>query len=162
MIVVVFGLPGTGKSSFAGRLAEIIKAEYISSDRVRFKMIKDRAYTEEEKMKVYDQMLVLTRQLIRQQKRVVLDATFYRKEIRQMFVALAASLNVKIYFIEVTARELLVKKRVSKKRKESEADYEVYRKVKALFQPMVEQHLTLESQENNIREMLEKAAKYLG
>ncbi|MCG8319618.1 MAG: AAA family ATPase [Cytophagales bacterium] len=162
MIVVVFGLPGTGKSYFAGRLAEIIKAEYISSDRVRFKMIKDRAYTEEEKMKVYDQMLVLTRQLIRQQKRVVLDATFYRKEIRQMFVALAASLNVKIYFIEVTARELLVKKRVSKKRKESEADYEVYRKVKALFQPMVEQHLTLESQENNIREMLEKAAKYLG
>lgn len=162
MIVVVFGLPGTGKSYFAGRLAEIIKAEYISSDRVRFKMIKDRAYTEEEKMKVYDQMLVLTRQLIRQQKRVVLDATFYRKEIRQMFVALAASLNVKIYFIEVTARELLVKKRVSKKRKESEADYEVYRKVKALFQPMVDQHLTLESQENNIREMLEKAAKYLG
>ena len=79
-----------------------------------------------------------------------------------MFVALAASLNVKIYFIEVTARELFVKKRVSKKRKESEADYEVYRKVKALFQPMVEQHLTLESQENNIREMLEKAAKYLG
>ena len=162
MIVVVFGLPGTGKSYFAGRLAEIIKAEYISSDRVRFKMIKDRAYTEEEKMKVYDQMLVLTRQLIRQQKRVVLDATFYRKEIRQMFVALAASLNVKIYFIEVTARELLVQKRVSKKRKESEADYEVYRKVKALFQPMVDQHLTLESQENNIREMLEKAAKYLG
>lgn len=162
MIVVVFGLPGTGKSYFAGRLAEIIKAEYISSDRVRFKMIKERAYTEEEKMKVYDQMLVLTRQLIRQQKRVVLDATFYRKEIRQMFVALAASLNVKIYFIEVTGRKLLVKKRVSKKRKESEADYEVYRKVKALFQPMVEQHLTLESQENNIREMLEKAAKYLG
>ena len=35
MVVIVFGLPGSGKSYFASRLAGIISADYINSDRVR-------------------------------------------------------------------------------------------------------------------------------
>ena len=162
MIVIVFGLPGTGKSYFASRLAEKICAEYISSDGIRFKIIHDRRYTEQEKMKVYTQMLLLTRELIGQKKAVVLDGTFYKKEIRQMFLTLAADLNVNIVFIEITARKSLAMSRVSRKRKDSEAGLEVYQKIKRLFERFDDKHLKLESKENNIEKMLEEAIGYLG
>ena len=162
MIVIVFGLPGTGKSYFASRLATKIKAEYVGSDQVRFSMIKDRTYDKEEKMRVYGKMLKMTEQLTAKRKQVVLDATFYQDEIRKMFISLAKSLRVKIYFVEVTAAPPLVKKRVIKKREGSEADYAVYLKIKELFEPMNEEHLILQSTENNIEDMLEKAMRYLG
>jgi len=35
MIIIVFGLPGSGKSYFASKLAERINARYINSDVIR-------------------------------------------------------------------------------------------------------------------------------
>ena len=162
MIVVVFGLPGTGKSYFACRLAEKLNAEYVSSDQIRFSMIKNRKYNKEEKMHVYRKMLVLTESLVNKKKHVILDGTFYKEEIRQMFLSLALSLKVKIFFIEVTAEDWLVKKRVEKKRAGSEADYDVYLKIKKLFEPMDSKHLMLESTQTNIENMLQKAIQSLG
>ena len=161
MIVIVFGLPGTGKSYLASRLATRIKAEYVGSDQVRFSMIKYRTYDKDEKMRVYGEMLKMTEQLTVRKKHVVLDATFYQDEIRKMFISLAKSLRVKIYFIEVTAAQPLVKKRVIKKRESSEAGYAVYLKIKESFEPMNEKHLILQSTDNNIEDMLERAIRYL-
>lgn len=38
MIVIVLGLPGSGKSYFAARFAELIHADHVNSDRVRKSM----------------------------------------------------------------------------------------------------------------------------
>ena len=35
MIIVVFGLPGTGKSYYAEHLAEYLNAGYVSTDEIR-------------------------------------------------------------------------------------------------------------------------------
>ena len=82
MIVIVFGLPGSGKSFFASRLAKIINADYLNSDRIRKEMFASRNYSEKEKAAVYSAMIEKTKVLANQKKNLVLDATFHKKETR--------------------------------------------------------------------------------
>ena len=76
MIVIVFGLPGSGKSYFASHLASAINAEYLNSDQVRRTMFDRSTYSKKEKLAVYNEMLAQTRQAVSQKKNLVLDATF--------------------------------------------------------------------------------------
>lgn len=160
MIVIVFGLPGTGKSYFAFRFAAMIKAAYINSDRVRKKLFVSRTYSIKEKLSVYYEMLKQMKEVVKQNKNLVLDATFYNNDIRKLFLDEAEGAG-KIFFIEVKAEESVIRKRIEEKRVDSEADFEVYKKVKEQWEPLHEGHLILQSTNDNINEMLYKAGDYL-
>lgn len=158
MIVVVFGLPGSGKSYFSSHLAEQMNAEYISSDRLRMEMFQVRTYTETEKLSVYDKMLLQLTDACRRKKDVVLDGTFYKAGIRNKFLS---RLDGRILFIEVKAGESVIRERLSKPRPYSEAGFEVYEEIKGQWEPLAEEHLILESTDNNLDEMLSKAMAYI-
>jgi len=160
MIIAVIGLPGSGKSYFAGRLAAAIHAVYISSDQVRKTMMATGRYSTEEKEKVYDQMLALAQQAVKQNKNVVLDATFYRRHIREKFMDRTGDAGG-IHFIEITAPEPIIKERLKQKREDSEADFDVYLQVRKQWEPLREPHLALDSSGNDIEEMLRKAMDHL-
>ncbi len=160
MIIIVFGLPGSGKSYFASHLASMINAEYINSDIVRKKLFHERTYSEQEKLFVYNEMLTQMKEAVGQNRNVVLDATFSGNNIRQKFVEGAKDVN-DIIFIEVAAEESVIRKRLEKAREDSEADFEVYKKIKNEWEPLHQDHLILQSTDDNIREMLEKTADYL-
>ena len=160
MVVIVFGLPGSGKSYFAERLAKLIKADYINSDRVRKEMFKKRTYSKAEKQSVYDEMLATMKDAVDQDRNVVLDATFHTKETRTPFVKEMKSKGG-IYFIEVTANEELIRERLKKARPYSEADFKIYQIISSDNEPLKEPHLVLQSTNNNIGEMLQKAYDYL-
>ena len=85
MVVIVFGLPGSGKSYFASRLAKRIDADYINSDRLRKEMFKMRTYSQQEKESVYQTMLQKMKQDVAQNKNVVLDATFHTQRNKATF-----------------------------------------------------------------------------
>ncbi len=160
MIVIVFGLPGSGKSYFAAHLADMIHAGYINSDKLRRTMFATRTYTTDEKLAVYDEMTQQLREAIAQNKNLVIDATFYKKAIRDRFVG-EVTPGKNLHFIEVRAEESLVRERLKRPRKDSEADFEVYQKIKQQWEPMEEDHLTLQSTDENLKEMLQKTADYL-
>lgn len=160
MIVIVFGLPGSGKSYFASHLASMIKAEYINSDNVRRTMFATRTYSKKEKQAVYDEMISQIGEAVRQHKDVVLDATFYKNDMRKRLLNKAEN-NDDIIFIEIRAEEHLIRERLKRPRKYSEADFKVYQKIKKQWEPLNETHLILQSTDDNIREMLEKTADYL-
>lgn len=160
MIVIVFGLPGSGKSYFASRLAPLVHANYINSDLIRKKMHAMRTYSDREKLSVYDAMLAEMRRSIEQNSNLVLDATFYKQEIRKKFIDEATPAGG-IVFIEVKAEEPVIKERLKQKRPDSEADFEVYKIIEAQWEPFPKPHLTLASGDNNIEEMLLKAREYL-
>ena len=163
MIVIVFGLPGSGKSYFAAHLANKINADYINSDKVRRAMFDTRTYSINEKLSVYSEMLTQMKEVVKQNKNLVLDATFYKNDIRKKFLdeAVEAVGEGSIFFIEVKAEESIIRKRLQEKRVDSEADFEVYKKVKKQWEPLQEDHLVLQSTNYNIDEMLYKAADYL-
>lgn len=158
MVIIVLGLPGSGKSYFAERLAQKIKARYFNSDQIRKEMFGDRTYSDSEKEKVYEELLKKMREVVEKEKDVVLDATFYKNKIREPFIN---NRNGKIVFIEVWAEDQIIQERLKKTRPFSEADLNVYQLLKRQWEPLKEPHLLLESTNNNIDAMLKKAVTYL-
>jgi len=155
MIILVFGLPGSGKSWFARQLAKAMKADYVSSDALRMGMFTSRKYTDKEKSSVYSRMLLLANNHIQQNKNLVLDATFYKRRFRNAFTRLPA----KVIPIEIVADEALIKERISKRRADSEADFAVYAHIKSDWEPMQEPHLILQSGTGNLNAMIQTAIK---
>lgn len=160
MIVIVYGLPGSGKSYLASRLADSIHSAYVNSDRVRKELFAKRDYTDQEKKAVYKEMLKEMNRAIDQNYDLILDATFHQKQTRELFIK-AAEGKETIFFIEVVADEAVIKERLKKERPFSEADYEVYRIISQKNEPLSEPHLILQSTNDNIDEMLQKAVAYL-
>ena len=161
MVIIVFGLPGSGKSYFASRLARQLEAAYVSSDELRMKLIPRRTYTDDEKRMVYDQMVQAMSDALFDKKTVVLDATFYKKAIRARFDQAADEFNEKIIYIEVTAPENIIEERLKLPRTYSEADIEVYKKLKETAEPLSQPHLVLVSTNDNISPMLHDAIQYI-
>jgi predicted kinase len=160
MIIAVIGLPGSGKSYFAERLSAAIHATYISSDKVRKAIMPERKYSAKGKKQVYDEMLTQMQQTVKENKNVVLDATFYRQAIRQKFIDKARDAGG-IHFIEITAPEPVIRERLKQKREDSEADFEVYRQVRSQWEPLLEPHLALNSASDNVDDLLCKAINHL-
>jgi len=160
MVILVMGLPGSGKSFFASRLAQVLHADYFNSDRIRMDRLDKRTYSDEEKQRVYDDLLLGMEQSIQQHKNVVLDATFYKNSIREKFMEKANKTDV-LACIEVIAAEDLIRKRLSHSREFSEARFDTYQKILREWEPLTEKHLILESTNQNVHIMLQKAIHYL-
>lgn len=160
MVVIVLGLPGSGKSYFASRLAEAIGADYINSDQVRKEMFPRRTYSEHEKKAVYQALLEKMKTAMKLNQDIVLDATFHTEDNRQLFIRQVKG-KAGLFFIEITANPDLIRQRLTRERLFSEANFEVYELIRQQWQPLKEPHLTLESTDENIDYMLETAVNYL-
>ncbi|HJS54317.1 MAG TPA: AAA family ATPase [Chitinophagaceae bacterium] len=160
MIVIVFGLPGSGKSYFAAQLAKKINADHINSDQLRMEMFKIRTYSEQEKAAVYKAMLGKMKEIMSQNKNLVLDATFHKSETRALFLQEGEKQD-SVFFIEIKADENIIRQRLERHRAYSEADFEIYKSIRENWEPLNEPHLILESTNENITDMLEKSLNYL-
>jgi len=161
MVIIVFGLPGSGKSYFASRLAKKFKAWYVNSDGLRKELMPEPSYSTREKVSVYKAMLDMMTIAIGESQDIVLDATFYKKDIRNMFIDQAGDQGEEITFIEVIADEKLIRNRLSQKREDSDADFSVYQKINQEFEPLLIPHLVLESKSQNIEQMVKRALESL-
>lgn len=160
MIIIVFGLPGSGKSYFASRLAQMLDANYVNSDMLRKELFPNRTYSDAEKGKVYDTMFQKMEEAIAQGKNLVLDATFHKNASRKRFKDGIKEKEL-LFFIEIQAEENTVKERLKKSRPYSEADFKVHQLIRQQWEPLQIPHLTLVSTNDNIDSMLQVAAQYL-
>lgn len=160
MVIIVFGLPGSGKSYFACRLAQAIGAKYLNTDIIRRRLFSSKTYSNDEKFIVYIEMLCQVKQLLQKGKKVVVDGTFYKSSIRDKYLA-EINPAQKVVFIEITAEETTIKDRLILQRPDSDANFDVYLKVKALWEPLTDAHLLLFSTNNNMASMLQQAQEYL-
>lgn len=161
MIIIVSGLPGSGKSYFAEHLAARLGSIYINSDQVRQTLHATGKYSLDDKLVVYKEMLSETRRSLEKNRDVVVDATFYHHTMREMFLRFAYGYNVPVRVIEIVAEESLIRQRLEKPRKFSEADYSAYEKVRDDFEEITMPHLILQSTNDNVDAMLETAINYL-
>lgn len=160
MVVIVFGLPGTGKSYFASRLAGQTNAEYINSDRLRKELFAERTYSDKEKEMVYREMLEKTKRAINENTNVVLDATFYKNDTRNRLLEEIKN-KAGIFFIEIRSDENIIRERLREERPYSEADFDVYKLIKQQWEPLNAPHLILSSTDNNIDQMLQETMNHL-
>jgi len=161
MIVIVFGLPGTGKSYFSRQLARETGISYLNTDIVRKRMNKEGQYDPRTKQMVYDQLLKDMIRHVSAYENVILDGTFSKDKFRKDCMDKASELGQDVFFIEMKADDPTVRKRMKKDRKHSEADYGVYEKMKHEFEPMEAPHLVLPSDKLSNAEMIKKAKKLI-
>jgi predicted kinase len=161
MVVMMMGLPGSGKSFFSQRLSKLLKMEYLGSDQTRKEMKLMGRYSMEEKLQVYDQMEFLAEKILGEGKDVVVDATFIQENLRIRFISLAMRKAVPYVLFWVEASERIIKERLSMKREDSEADFNVYLTLSRQLEEPALPYLKLESKKDNINEMLKKAEAYI-
>lgn len=146
-LVLVSGLPGTGKSTLARSLAETANFEVIRSDVVRKEIyaVESRQpvsslYTSDRTQRVYDECLERARRILEAGQRVMVDATFQRDQDRQAFLQLAIETGCRAIWFECTAPTEITKQRLDARYGDaSDADWSVYQLVRSRWQPASEQ-----------------------
>ncbi|NIP40242.1 MAG: AAA family ATPase [Candidatus Aenigmarchaeota archaeon] len=148
MLYIVCGLPGTGKTTLAKRIADETKSFLLNTDIIRRKVIYDPEYTEREKSLIYNLLFEMAEKFLLTGKNVILDGTFYKEELRDRAKEIAKKTRNKFRIIEIVCSEEIIRKVMEKREKkesESDADFEVYRKIKKEFEPIQEKHLVLDT-----------------
>jgi aminoglycoside phosphotransferase family enzyme/predicted kinase len=140
-LVLVGGLPGTGKSTLAQGLAERADFRVIRSDLVRKELaglsageparspFEKGIYAPAWSERTYAECLCQAEKLLFDGKRVIVDASFGEEKRRQAFLQTAARLAVPVVFLLCQADQEVARRRLVCRRDDaSDADWSVYRK----------------------------------
>lgn len=140
-LVLVAGLPGTGKSTLARQLAADGLA-WVRSDAVRKQLASlsqepdSNIYTPAWTARTYAACLQQTRAALLAGDRVVVDANFKREAQRAPFLALARDLGVPALLLVCDADPAVVRDRLAKRTGDlSDADIAVYEAARGEWQP---------------------------
>lgn len=154
MLLLLSGLPGSGKTTLAKAYAARYGVAHLNSDLLRQELGLMGHYGPEDKEKVYQTLLERTRQLLLNGKEVIVDSTFYKESIREPFRELASACKARLYWVEVRAQEDVIRERLQKPRPDSEADFGVYQKIRDAYEPIPEPHLVIWSDKQPLNHMI--------
>lgn len=141
-LVLMCGLPGTGKSWAAAPIARALRAMWLRSDEVRREMpaAADRpSYAPEAIESVYGEMINRAREALARGQSVVADATYSTRARRAAMLAAAEEAGARRAVVWATAPGEAVRQRMEARaqggRDPSEADFQVYLAAKERFEP---------------------------
>lgn len=146
MLVIVCGLPGTGKTTFAKKLATLISAVVLSTDKIRKELIASPTYKKEERKLIYNVMILLAKYLHDSGTNCILDATFNKKDSRTEVKKKLGIPDEEFFVIECTCPENIIISRLKERKNDySDAGVEVYQKMKKIYEPVEEKHITIDT-----------------
>lgn len=149
MLLLFSGLPATGKTTLAKKVAKKINAEILRTDVIRKEIIREPKYTDEEKEAVYKEMFSRAEKMISSGKTVILDANFYKEGQRTEAKKIAGRTGAKFFLIEVTCPEEKIRGRMKIRKKAEDAsdakEMEIYYKIKRVWEPITEPHIVVDT-----------------
>jgi predicted kinase len=163
-IIVVSGLPGTGKSYFCRRLAERLPFLILESDDLRKQLFPTPTYSIEESAYLFRAIYQLIEDLLKKGIPIILDATNLEERHRERIYNIAERLSAKLILVSVQAPPELVEKRFKKRMEgkniqdNSDADWQVYQKMKATAEKIKRHHFTLDTS-RDITPVLDKIVR---
>jgi len=152
-IWVVCGMPASGKSTIAAKLAETLCVCVFRSDVIRKELFDTEPhstveasygagiYSKEASSLTYGKLLITAQEEIERGKSAILDATFSRKHHRKEAACLARDMDINIVFIECIAPKRILKKRLMEREQKSgisDARSHHFDKMKSFFEPLDE------------------------
>lgn len=161
MLILIAGLPGTGKTTVAKAFARKYDAVHFNSDTIRREMGLWGNYRPEDKARVYAELLRRARIALTANKTVVVDSTFFRADLRRPFVELADSLDQKIRWVLASAPAGVLHARVAAPRADSEADEVILEKIQAQFEPLEVPHLVLPTADATPEDLADALHEYV-
>ncbi len=149
-LIIMHGVSGTGKSTVSETLLEHTGAIRLRSDVERKRLfelspldqssgeLKPAVYGRETTRKTYDRLHAFARQLLLFGYPVIVDATFLKRQHRDAFRKLAASLNVPFLILDMHATPTTLRQRVTARAASdvSEADLSVLEQQEHVQEPL--------------------------
>ena len=150
-LVLVAGLPGTGKSTLAHALASHAGFEIVRSDQIRKELAKASGeaggeavagyasgiYTPEWNERTYEECFARADAALFQGKRIIVDASFRDESQRRRFLDLAAQWSVRGMLLICDADAAVVKRRLEGRRHNiSDADLAIYLQAAQRWEPL--------------------------
>ena len=165
--VAVSGLPGTGKSCFCAKLAERLPFVILESDALRKTLFSPPSYSPEESAHLFRALHLLIERLLKKGVPLILDATNLSERDRERLYNIADRLDARLILVRVEAPPKLVYQRLKARKNggnsgsNSDADWEVYRKMKPTVQKISRKHYVADSS-RDIAPVLDKVVREAG
>ena len=115
VIVVVSGLPGSGKSYFARRLVAQASLLPLESDALRKALFRAPTYDADESARLFRACYSLIEDLLRRGVSILLDATNLIEDHRQRLYHIADTLEVKLILVHLKASPEVVYERLERR-----------------------------------------------
>jgi hypothetical protein len=150
-LIVLSGLPGTGKSHFAGELARQVPVLVVGSDRMRKALVARPRYTRGEHARVFAACHQLIDELLREGYRVVFDATNLSSGFRAPVYEIAENRQSPLTIIRFTAPLDLIRRRLDDRAaglsvdSHSDADWRIHCRLRPGEEPISRPHLQVDS-----------------
>lgn len=150
-LIVVSGLPGTGKSYYCRRLAERLPFLVLESDALRKHLFTAPTHSASESAHLFRTVHYLIEGLLRKGIPVILDATNLSERHRERLYNIAERLKARLILVRVEAPPELVqerlKARLKQRRREdnSDADWTVYQKMRPTVQRINRKHFVVDT-----------------
>ena len=137
VLILLSGLPGSGKTTFANHLQARITADHIESDAVRRSIAPVPSYSHAESGAVFARVDAAARKCLSGGRHAIVDATNLTNRDRRRFLRIAAELGVRLIAIRLTAPESVIRERLAAPRDgHSQAGLEIYERMRDRPQPL--------------------------
>ena len=150
-LVVLTGLPGTGKSHFARQLGEIVPLLVLESDRLRKVLVPRPKYTAEETRRLFAACHLLIEEFLSLGLGVMFDATNLTQAFRQPLYQIAERTSASVVLIRLTAPREIVRQRLKERvagrhpSDFSDAGWLIYNRMYPYEEAIQRHHLTVDS-----------------
>ena len=149
VLVVVAGLPGTGKSQFSRELRLRTDAVILESDVIRRLFFARPSYTWREGKRVFAALHAAVEKLLDSGISCIVDATNLAESYRQPLYAIAERHGVKLIVVEVTAPVKVALARLSERaatpENVSDADVAVYERMSQAWEEIGREHFIVDT-----------------
>lgn len=165
-LIVVSGLPGTGKSFFCGRLAEKASFLIIESDAMRKVLFPAPSYSADESARLFMGLHGLVQELLQRGIPIIFDATNLVEHHRERLYRIADKTRAKLVLVSVEAPPEVVYQRLQKRQNDSDpdgksdADWNIYQRMKPAAGKIQRSHLVVDT-ERNITPVIDKILRLI-
>ena len=162
MIIVICGLPGVGKTTLAKDIAPLVNGVLLSTDKITKELFSRPTYGREERKLIYDAMILIAKYLHKAGINCILDATFTRESSRLEIKKKLGLASKDFHIIECICPEDIILSRLRERKYDySDADFSVYRNMKRIYEPVNEEHVTIDTSSLSKRDIRLIAEKIL-
>ena len=153
-LIVVSGLPGTGKSFLCRKVAEKSPFLILPSDALRKVLFPTPQYNEQENKRLFSACHVLIEELLKKGTPVIFDATNLLEHHREYLYRAAERAGAKLILVwveappEVVRQRLIARERTPVPERDSQAGWEVYNKMKPRREKISRNHLVVDTSQD--------------
>lgn len=161
-LIVISGLPGTGKSYFSSRLSERLDVVVLESDTLRKELFPSPVYSWQESAYLFKVIHELIKRFLTTGISVALDATNLAERTRESLYSIAEHAGARLVLVEVKAPAELVQMRLQRRKEEegshSDADWSVYQRMAPTVEGIRRHHFVADTSKD-IGPVIDKVVK---